>query len=113
MCGLDGVFDKLIGVGVEIVFVATRDQLDIARDHAQRLLKVVRRDVGELLQLLIRPPGFGQRFFHRVLAILNLLGHQVECFGQLMELVQSGNFHVAVGLSFAERSGMCLELSED
>ena len=48
---VDRITDELVGVGVELAPVALRDQLQVARNHAQRLLHVVRRDVGELLEL--------------------------------------------------------------
>src|SRR5260221_3708868 len=48
---LDHEAHDLLGVAVEPVAVATLYQLRIARHHAQRLLQVVRGDVGELLEL--------------------------------------------------------------
>ena len=54
-CGaVDGEADELVGVVVELALVAARQQLRVARHHAQRLLQVVRGDVGELLELGVR-----------------------------------------------------------
>ena len=46
--------DELVGIGVELALVPPGQQLGVARHHPQRLLQVVRRDVGELPQLLVR-----------------------------------------------------------
>src|SRR6185312_1253501 len=46
--------DVLPAALVELVAVALLDQLAEARDLAQRLLQVVRGDIGELLQLRVR-----------------------------------------------------------
>ena len=46
--------DELVGIGVELALVAPGQQLRVAGHHAQRLLQVVRGDVGELPQLLVR-----------------------------------------------------------
>ena len=52
--------DKLIGVGVQLSFVAPGKQLRVAGHHAQRLLQIVRGDVGKLSQFLVR----AVQFFH-------------------------------------------------
>ena len=46
--------DELVRVRVELALVAARQQLHVARHHAQRLGEVVRGDVGELLQVGVR-----------------------------------------------------------
>ena len=51
---VDGEGDELVGVGVQPSLVASRQQLRVARHHAQRLLQIVRGDVGELAQFLVR-----------------------------------------------------------
>src|SRR3954453_4937600 len=50
---VDGEFDVGVGALVELPAVALLQQLAEARDLAQRLLQVVRRHVGELLELLV------------------------------------------------------------
>ena len=46
--------DVPVGVLVELPLVAPRQELGVIGDHPQRFLEVVRGDVGELLELLIR-----------------------------------------------------------
>ena len=48
---VDGELDVLVGALVQLALVAVLEHPGEARDLAQRLLQVVRRDVGELLQL--------------------------------------------------------------
>src|SRR5947207_11340852 len=48
---VDGGVDELVRGLVELASVAALQQLQVARDHPQRLAQVVRRDVGEVLQL--------------------------------------------------------------
>src|SRR5262249_52747798 len=50
---LGGVADALVGVRTELALVAALEELDVGPDHAQGLLKVVRGDVGELLELRV------------------------------------------------------------
>ena len=50
---VDDVVEELVGVGVELALVLALDQLHVAGDHPQRLLKVVRGDVGELFEFLV------------------------------------------------------------
>ena len=59
---VDGELDVAVGALVELALVAALEHLGEARDLAQRLLQVVRGDVGELLELLrwsaaARAPG--------------------------------------------------------
>src|SRR5580692_632903 len=51
---IHGEGDKLVGVRVELAFVALRQQLRITGDHAQWFLQIVRGHIGELLQLGVR-----------------------------------------------------------
>ena len=51
---VDGEADELVGVCVELALVAARQELGVRGHHAQRLLQVVRRHVGELLELGVR-----------------------------------------------------------
>ena len=46
--------DELVGVGVQLSLVAPGEKLRVAGHHPQRLLQVVRSDVGELSQFLVR-----------------------------------------------------------
>ena len=46
--------DESVRLLVELPLVAARQQVDEARDHPQRLGEVVRGDVGELLEFLVR-----------------------------------------------------------
>src|SRR5215217_6531909 len=48
-----GVVDEGVGVRVELAVVAAAQQLQVARDHPQRLREVVRGDVGELRELRV------------------------------------------------------------
>src|SRR5574341_1244391 len=50
---VDDVGHELARVALEAALVAPAEELRIARHHAQRLLQVVRGDVGELLQLRV------------------------------------------------------------
>ena len=50
---VDGELDVLVRALVELAAVAALEHLGEARDLAQRLLQVVRGDVGELLELLV------------------------------------------------------------
>ena len=59
---VDGEGDVLVGPLVELPGVPTLEHLAEARDLAQRLLQVVRRDIGELLEVAVgsqpaRRPG--------------------------------------------------------
>jgi hypothetical protein len=47
--------DEVVRVAVELAAVAAREELDVAPDHPQRLLQVVGGDVGELLEVGVRP----------------------------------------------------------
>jgi hypothetical protein len=47
------VADVLLGLVVELLSVTLGQELRVARDHPQRLLQVVRGDVGELLEFLV------------------------------------------------------------
>ena len=58
---VDGEADELVGVVVELAPVAAGEELGVARHHAQRLLQVVRGDVGELLELRVRADEFVER----------------------------------------------------
>jgi len=42
--------DELVCIGIEFALVASRYQLDVGGHGAERLLEVVRGDVGELLE---------------------------------------------------------------
>jgi hypothetical protein len=57
---IDGVGDELAGIAVQLILVARLEKLDVAGHHAQRLLQVVRHDIGKLLQFGV---GAGQ-FLH-------------------------------------------------
>ena len=46
--------DELVGIGVQLALVAPGQQLRVAGHHAQRLLQIVRGDVGKLPQFLVR-----------------------------------------------------------
>ena len=51
---VDGEGDEFVGIGVQLALVAPGQQLRVTGHHAQRLLQVVRGDVGKLPQFLIR-----------------------------------------------------------
>src|SRR5260370_30890874 len=63
-----GKADEFVCIGIEIPFVALRQQLCIACDHAERLLQVVRSHIRELFELRVGP----SQLFH--LAAQLLLG---------------------------------------
>jgi hypothetical protein len=69
---VDGVADEVLSVLIELVGVAARQQLRVAGHHAQRFLKVVGGDVGELLELLIGAPQLSDRLVQRRLHGLEL-----------------------------------------
>ena len=48
-----GVGDVLVGLGIHLSPIAIAQQLQVAGDHPQRLLEIVRGHVGELLQVLV------------------------------------------------------------
>ena len=52
--------NKLIGIGVQFALVAPGKQLRVAGHHAQRLLQIVRGNVGKLPQFLVG----AVQFFH-------------------------------------------------
>lgn len=61
---------EVLRVIVELVVVTPRDELGVARDHPQRLLQVMRGDVGELFQLLVRARQIGGGLLERILGEL-------------------------------------------
>ena len=67
---VDDVVEELVGVGVELVLVLALDQLHVAGDHPQRLLQVVRGDVGELFEFLVGSRQLLGRAFQRFLGLL-------------------------------------------
>ena len=46
--------DELVGVGVQLALVAPGQKLRVAGHHPQRLLQIVRGNVGKLPQFLVR-----------------------------------------------------------
>ena len=50
---LAGIADEFVGVLVEFAAIALRKQLRIGRDHAQRLLQVMRCHISELFQVRV------------------------------------------------------------
>ena len=93
---VDGELDVLVGALVELALVAPLEQLAEARDLAQRLLQVVRGDVGELLELGVRalrgPPPGGQRL-RAVLELGDLAEdappHRVDVAAELGDLARA------------------------
>ena len=79
--------DELAPLLVELVAVTTLQQLRVARHHAQRLLQVVRRDVGELLQLLVAALELADQLPQRAILLLDAAEHLVEGVGQAPQLV--------------------------
>ena len=67
---VDREADELVGRRIELAAVAPLDQAEVAIDHPQRFLQVVRRDVRELAQFLVRAGelvvGRAQRVDHGV-----------------------------------------------
>ena len=49
-----GERNELVGIGVQLALVAPGQKLRVAGHHAQRLLQIVRGDVGKLPQFLVR-----------------------------------------------------------
>src|SRR6266496_415664 len=70
----DCIVDVLLRLLVHLPGVALLEELHVARDHPERLLEVVRRDVGELLELRVRPRQRVRLFPQRVLGG-GALGH--------------------------------------
>ena len=50
--------NKLVGLGVQFALVPPRQKLGVAGYHSQRLLQIVRGDVGKLPQFLVRAVQF-------------------------------------------------------
>ncbi len=55
---LHGEVDVLAGLVVELIAIALLKHLHVRGHRTQRLLEIVRRRVGETLQVLVRPPQF-------------------------------------------------------
>jgi hypothetical protein len=62
--------DELVRGFVEPASVTAPEDLDAARDAAQRLLQIVRGDVGELLELDVRSPEIVGRGLELALDVL-------------------------------------------
>lgn len=50
--------DEFVGIRIQLAVVAATEELGVGRDHPQRLLEIVRGDIGELLQLGVRACQF-------------------------------------------------------
>ena len=75
---VDGEGDVLVGALVELAAVALLEQLAEARHLAQRLLQVVRRDVGELLEVGVGPGELGGPALEPAPLLLDLGEHADE-----------------------------------
>src|SRR6185503_2444023 len=87
---VDDVGHELVRVLVELALVAAPEELGVARHHAQRLLQVVRGDIGELLELGVGALQLLVRGLQRGLGLL-ALGDVVEH----RDLVERHAEHVA------------------
>ena len=67
---VDRVFDELVRLGVELAAIPLAQQVDVTADDAQRLLQIVRRDVGELLQIGVRTRETGGLLLDRLFGLL-------------------------------------------
>src|SRR5690606_30554460 len=63
--------DELVRVGIEPAVIAARQELRIAGHHAERLLEVVRSNVGELLELGVR----SRKLLRRTYALRHVAEH--------------------------------------
>ena len=52
-----------MGLAVELVAITPGEQIEIAADHAQRLLQIVRCDVGEAREFGVGSREFGDEAF--------------------------------------------------
>ena len=91
-----------VGALVELPLVAPCEHLGEARHHAQRLLQVVRGDVGELLELGVRALQVGRLAGQRRLRLAQGgdLGddagpHAVDVAPELGHLARAGGVHLA------------------
>ncbi len=48
--------DELRGLAAKLIPIAVSQQLDVARDRAQRLLQIMRSHIGETFELFVRAP---------------------------------------------------------
>ena len=100
---VDGELDVAVGALVELARVAPLEHLGEARDLAQRLLQVVRGDVGELLELLVGALELARLVDQRALGIAQRadLGddprpHGVDVPAQLLDLLRAGRLERAL-----------------
>src|SRR3954452_24808133 len=96
--------NEVVGILIEMPAVALREELRIAADGAERLLEIVRRDVSELTQLIVRPAEFLRSFGDAPFQLgvqladilLNLEALGDELLQQLFLLVQQVGFALEV-----------------
>ena len=86
---VDGEADVLVGARVELASVALLEQLAEARDLAQRLLQVVRGDVGELLELGVGALEVLLRVAHRRELGHDPRPHRVHVLAQVEDLARA------------------------
>ena len=92
-----GELDVLVGPGVQLARVAALQQLGEARHLAQRLLQVVRGDVGELLELGVRAL--------QLLGVLLQDGVGLPRRGQLVQDALAHGVHVRGQVGHFPRTG--------
>ena len=93
---VDGEADVLVGARVELAAVALLEQLAEARDLAQRLLEVVRGDVGELLELGVGAPQVGLGGAQRRELGDDPRAHRVDVLAELDDLARAGALDLAL-----------------
>ena len=91
---VDGEPDVLVGARVELPAVALLQQLAEARDLAQRLLEVVRGDVGELLELGVGAAQVGLGHAQRLELGDDPRAHRVDVLAEVDDLARPRSAHL-------------------
>ena len=116
---VDGELDVAIGPLVELAAVAALEHLREARDLAQRLLQVVRRDVGELLELLVGALELARLLDQRALGVAQRrdlcddpLAHRLDVRAQRRDLARPGGLHPPLEVAARDRADLRAEARE-
>ena len=108
---VDRELDVAVGALVELARVAALEHLREARDLAQRLLQVVRGDVGELLELLVGALQLARLLDQRPLGVAqgadlgdDPLAHRLDVGAQRRDLARAGRLDRALEVPARDRA---------